>query len=147
MRTNRCEVERFAQPVFAQPHPVDFPTRDLRQDWMRGTGIGLFGVVVLSAVFFDSTSSWCSVPMFVIHSMHAGFLLVSRTIFFSPITVRHVLFWRGVANYIRAHCERSCGCSEHGLHAIRRSTERPVLSRQVVVTSASAQALVLRADS
>ena len=83
MRTNRCEVERFAQPVFAQPHPVDFPTRDLRQDWMRGTGIGLFGVVVLSAVFFDSTSSWCSVPMFVIHSMHAGFLLVSRTFFFA----------------------------------------------------------------
>jgi hypothetical protein len=75
------EVERFAQPVFAQPHPIDFPTRDLRQDWMRGTGIGLFGVVVLSAVFFDSTSSWCSVPMFVIHSMHAGFLLVSRPFF------------------------------------------------------------------
>ena len=83
MRTNRCEVERFAQPVFAQPHPIDFPTRDLRQDWMRGTGIGLFGVVVLSAVFFDSTSSWCSVPMFVIHSMHAGFLLVSRPFFFA----------------------------------------------------------------
>ena len=51
--------------------------------------------------------------------------------FFWPITVQQVLVWG----------------SEHGLHAIRRSTERPVLSRQVVVTSASVQALVLRADS
>ena len=51
--------------------------------------------------------------------------------FFSPIIVQQVLFWG----------------SEHGLHAIRGSTERPVLSRQVVVTSASVQALVLRADS